>query len=60
MKVGDLVITKYKNRWNINCCGNIERISNTTADVYVYNLYGPGVNCLIKDIPLNELELSSE
>lgn len=56
MKVGDLVITKLKNRWGLDCAGTVERVLEESADVRVWNLNGPGADLLVTGIPLGELQ----
>ena len=59
-KINELVIVNnLRNRWNIPPCGTIEKLNETTADVMVFNLQGPGANLLVIDIPINELTLAA-
>ena len=57
-KINDLVIVnELRNRWNIPPCGTIEQLNETTADVMVFNLYGPGADMLVTNIPIIELSI---
>lgn len=61
IKIGDLVIIDgIKNRWNINCCGEVKSLNQDFADVYVFNINGPGADQLIKDIPISNLSIPKE
>ena len=53
---GDLVTTRLKNRWGIECLGTIESANDVSADVCVWNLRGPGANVVVTDIPIGELD----
>lgn len=55
MKTGDLVITRFRNRWGIECAGTIEAIRGDTADVRVWNAHGPGADMLATGVPIAEL-----
>ncbi len=57
--VGNLVITKLKNRWNIECAGIIESINGDVANVRVWNINGPGADVLVTGIPMAELRPST-
>lgn len=59
MKVGDLVVTRIRNRWGIECMGIIEALRDDTADVRVWNMGGPGADVLVTLIPLYELSLNN-
>ena len=50
-----VIVNNLRNRWNIPPCGIIEELTETTAVVKVYNLYGPGADMTVFDIPLSEL-----
>jgi len=51
-KLNQLVITPFKNRLGYECAGDIIKINNdNTYNILVYNLYGPGANMEIIDIP---------
>jgi hypothetical protein len=50
-----VIVNNLRNRWNIPPCGTIEELTETTANVNVFNLYGPGADMVVFDIPLNEL-----
>lgn len=58
--VGDLVITRIKNRWNLECAGTVEATDGKTADVRVWNMNGPGADMLVTGIPLDELTKDGE
>jgi hypothetical protein len=53
--VGELVITRIKNRWGLECAGTVEARHGDTADVRVWNMNGPGADMLVTGIPLDEL-----
>lgn len=55
VRVGDLVITRIKNRWGLECAGTVESRHGETADVRVWNMNGPGADMLVTGIPLDEL-----
>lgn len=59
-KVGDLVFTKFKNRFDLDCAGTVERVGDGAADVRVWNMYGPGADCLVLNIPTEELTLDEQ
>ena len=56
--IGSLVLTKIKNRWNLDCAGTIEAINGHTANVRVWNMNGPGADVLVTEIPMTELDPS--
>ena len=62
IKVGALVFTKLKNRWNLDCAGTVEVVDTETnmADVRVWNINGPGADMLVTKIPFAELSLDNE
>lgn len=53
--VGELIITRIKNRWGLECAGTVEARHGDTADVRVWNMNGPGADMLVTGIPLDEL-----
>lgn len=55
LSVGDIVTTRFLNRWGAKCAGQITAVHNSTADVLVWNLLGPGGDHEIRAIPLAEL-----
>lgn len=57
LKVGDLVVTPFKNRWDLECVGTILALSEGAADVEVFNIAGPGANGTVNGIPLDKLSL---
>lgn len=58
LKINDLVcVNNLKNRWGIPPCGTVESLTETEADVMVFNLYGPGADMLVTNIPINELSI---
>jgi hypothetical protein len=56
---GDLVITRIKNRWGLECAGTVESVNGDTADVRVWNMNGPGADMLVTGIPTSELTKSA-
>jgi len=52
--VGELVITRIKNRWGLECAGTIEAIHGDTADVRVWNMNGPGADMLVTGITVGD------
>lgn len=58
--VGELVITRIKNRWGLECAGTVEARHGKTADVRVWNMNGPGADMLVTGIPIDELTKDGE
>lgn len=52
-KVGDIVKVPIKNRWGIDCAATIERVNEASVDATVWNMDGPGADCLVTGIPLD-------
>lgn len=54
----ELVICKNLiNRWNLPCTGEIQSMNEDgTFNIFVYNLYGPGANTLVKGIPSEDIK----
>jgi hypothetical protein len=57
MIVGDLVLVPIKNRWDLNCTGEIQEIHEDTVDVLVYNMGGPGDNKVVTGIPFSQIKI---
>lgn len=56
-EINELVITTFKNRWDLNCAGTVEQVNGDgTYDVTVWNIYGPGANTIVRGIPESELK----
>jgi hypothetical protein len=58
MKKGDKVITKIKNRWNLDCAAVVTNVNEDgSLDLKVWNMGGPGADWLITRVPQSEVVL---
>jgi hypothetical protein len=59
-KIGDLVMTKIKNRWGLACAGKVMAANGGKADVLVWNMHGPGADAMVMGIPFSQLSLDGQ
>ena len=58
IKVGDIITVPIKNRWGIGCAATVEVVKDDTVDATVWNMYGPGADHLVTNIPKSVCELT--